>query len=230
MWLSETNHSPEEETSSRKFVITLSVPEGSEPIVRSCEIIGRGFRNRTSFADKTFLDELFIEEISKGLKECLANLGPETKVIAFQDFAVETPGLTLAGAHLMVTSDEAGCLHIIFRFRFFLGSLHLAFNKGYGFDEYLVDENSRLAALVISDLALPILNICEAAKSGMLQDAAPISSFGDSLAARAHEISFQIELLKRFVNTPESRVLSAANYALDIEEPEELRLTGSGFP
>lgn len=223
MWLSEVTHSQEEDTSSRKFVITLSVPKDSEPIVRSCEIIGRGFRNRTSFGDNALLDELFIKAISDGLKECLEGLGSETKVISFQDFAIETPGLTLAGAHLMVSSDEAGCLHIIFRFRFFLGSLHLAFNKGYGFDGVMVDENSRLAALVISDLALPILNICEAAKSGLLEGTAPLTTFGDSLAARAHEISFQIELLKRFVNTPESRVLSAANYTLDIDETEEMR-------
>ena len=224
MWLSDEHHSPEEDTSSRKFVITLSVEEGKAPVVRSCEIIGENFRNRTSFSGNAGVDDLFVEAISEGLKECLADLGPETQVISFKDFAIETPGLTLSGAHMMVTSDETGCLHVIFRFRFFLGSLHLAFNKGYGFDTVMADENSRLAALVISDLALPILNICEAAKSGLLDNHAPLTSFGDSLAARAHEISFQIELLKRFVNTPDSRVMSAANSSMGIDDRDEMRI------
>lgn len=213
----------ETDSSSRKFVVTLNVPEGSEAQVRSSELIGHGYRNRTSFGDNARLYDVFVKSIADGLMECLANIGQETEVISFQDLLIQAPGLTLSGAHMMVAKNDNGSMHIIFRFRFFLGNLSRAFNKDFGFHDGLDDENSRLAALVISDLALPILNICEAAKTGLLGADVALSSFGDQLAERADEISFQIELVKRFINEPEMTLFSAGKSELEMKNREKIR-------
>lgn len=223
MWLSEGSLGIDEGPSSRKFVVNLIVNEGRNPAVRSCELIGKGFRNRTSFGADTDVEAVFVKEVAEGLKECLESVGHETKVVSFHDFSIETNGLMLSGAHMMVNCDDSGELHIILRFRYFLGSLQLAFNKNVGFDDGINDENSRLAALVIADLALPILNVCEAAKSGLLGDDPRFTTFGSSLASRAEEISFQIELLKRFVAKPDMATLPANDPGFGLEEPRKVR-------
>ena len=114
-------------------------------------------------------------------------------------------------------------MHIIVRFRFLLGALQLAFNKDVGFDDGVNDENSRLAALVIADLALPILNICEAAKAGLFAHDPRFTKFGSSLASRAEEISFQIELLKRFVAKPDMTKLPANSPVYGFAEPRNVK-------
>lgn len=102
MWLSEGSLGVDEGPSSRKFVINLTMKDDHGPMVRSCELIGKGFRNRTSFGKETALDSVFVKEVANGLRECLEDIGHETKVISFHDFSIETPGLVLSGAHMMV--------------------------------------------------------------------------------------------------------------------------------
>ncbi len=213
--------------STRKFVVNLTILDGNDPEVRSCEIIGHNYRNRTSFGDHTRLDDVFVEAVSSGLSRCLSKMSNDTEVIALPDFVIETPGLTLAGAHMMVSKSDDGTLHIIFRFRFFLGGINRAFNRNIGFDGDIGDESSRLSALVLADLALPLLNFCEAAKAGMMTQEAPIFGFVDSLAERAHEISFQIELVKRFIEHPGASGLEIVDYPNAYESARRLGLLNS---
>ena len=215
----------EPDISSRKFVVTVNLPENGDAQVRSSELIGYGYRNRTSFSDDARLHDVFVKSVADGLMECLSNIGQETEVVAFKDMQIQAPGLTLSGAYMMVSQNDNGSMHVIFRFRFFLGSLNCAFKKDFGFDDGLNDESSRLAALVISDLALPILNICEAAKTGLLTADAALSSFGEQLAERADEISFQVELVKRFVNEPDKVLIAARKRELKLEPAEQFPLS-----
>lgn len=210
--------------SARKFVVNLTILDGNEPEVRSCEIIGRNYRNRTSFGDKTRLDDVFVKAVSDGLTKCLSKMSNDTEVVSLPDFVVETPGLTLAGAHMMVSKGDDGTLHIIFRFRFFLGGINRVFHRNIGFDGDISDENSRLSALVLADLALPILNFCEAAKAGMMTHEAPISGFVNKLAEQSHEISFQIELVKRFIEHPGVAGLEIVDYPNAYESARRLGL------
>lgn len=214
--------------SARKFVVNLTVLDGNDPEVRSCEIIGHNYRNRTSFGERTRLDDVFVAAIADGLSRCLDKMSNDTEVLALPDFVVETPGLTLAGAHMMVSKGDDGTLHIIFRFRFFLGGINRAFHRNIGFDGEISDENSRLSALVLADLALPILNFCEAAKAGMMTQEAPISGFVDKLVERSHEISFQIELVKRFIEHPATASLEIVDYPNAYESARRLGLLRAG--
>ena len=63
MWLSEGSLGIDEGPSSRKFVVNLIVNEGRNPAVRSCELIGKGFRNRTSFGADTDVEAVFVKEV-----------------------------------------------------------------------------------------------------------------------------------------------------------------------
>ncbi|WP_299848846.1 hypothetical protein [uncultured Roseovarius sp.] len=223
--MADCAYAKEPDVSSRKFVVTLNLPDGSDAQVRSSELIGQGYRNRTSFGGDARLYDVFVESIADAMMACLSNIGHETEVIAFQDLLIETPGLTLSGAHMMVSQNDNGSLHVIFRFSFFLGNLNRAFKKDIGFADGLLDESSRLASLVMSDLALPIINLCEAAKAGLLDADAALSTFGARLSERADEISFQIELVKRFVNEPDAALIAARSRTMKLETTEKLPLS-----
>ena len=182
-----------------KLAVNLIVtPEGAFD-VRSCEVIGDGYRNRTSFQKTAVIDEVFVDVVASALGACLRDLSLKTEVVSLPDFLIEAPGLTLAGAHILVSEHEGGQVSIIIRFKVFFGGFDALLNRNYGFlpgSEDLVD---RLASEVLFDITLPILNICSAADLDQLQDQRSLIDFLGKLVANTNELNFRSTLLRRFL-------------------------------
>lgn len=194
------------EGSSRKLIVNLVVRAGEEPMVRSCEILQKQFRNRTSFTSNVRLKDVFVETIADGLQSCIDRLSlEEAEVFALPHFKLDIPGLVLGNAQLMATKKNDGSVNIIFRFRFFFGGLAEAFKREVQFDDFVQDQNGFTSTKVLSDLAMPLLDLCIAAEAGLLEASENLGAFGRTLAERAHEVRFQIDLVQRYVDSIDRR-------------------------
>ena len=185
--------------SVRRFIVTLWAEPRERAYVRSCEIYGESFRNRTSFSKQTRLADVFCDPFARALEACLERLSMETQVLVLPGFVVELPGLTIRGAHVIATKVKEGQVNIIMRFGSFLGGINRAFRETLGFDNHSADEHEAIGARVLEDIASPLLDICNAAELGMSDSVEKLGAFGRRVCARSHEIRFRVELLKRFV-------------------------------
>ncbi|UWR22660.1 hypothetical protein [Sulfitobacter sp. S190] len=188
------------EAGQRRFVVNLFVKEGETAQVRSCEVQGDKFRNRTSFTGVCGLNDVFEEKVAEGLRQCMQKLSVETKVLSLPDYVIETRGLILAGAHMMSTYSMDGTIAVILRFKLMIGSVANAFVPALEIDPSTQDEQARLGTLVLSDISMPLLNLCSSMESGLTPDSFDTNALHRRLAERAHEIRFQIELVKRYVD------------------------------
>jgi hypothetical protein len=193
-----THASPSE--SIRRFIITMWAEPDQKAYVRSCEIYGSNFRNRTSFNKDTVLEHVFCLRFAAALKECLDQLSLDTQVLSLPSFLVELPGLTVRGAHVIATKVKDGPLNIIIRFGSFIGGINYAFRNSLGFDNALANEREALGTHILEDIASPLLDICNAAETGLSDAVDKLGAFGRHVCARSHEIRFRVELLKRFVS------------------------------
>lgn len=188
-----------EESPSRRFVVNLQVREKGSPQVRSCEVMGNSYRNRTTFQGRCGVDDVFEENVAKGLEECLKRLSLDAEVVSLPDFFIETPGLILAGAHIMSSIAPDGMVAIILRFQLMIGGVACAFKSDIGVEKPVLDPRERLATLILSDISLPLLDICAAAETDLMSDTETFNRFARELAERSHEIRFQVELVKRYI-------------------------------
>lgn len=185
--------------SVRRFIITMWAEPDQSAYVRSCEVYGANFRNRTSFNKDTGLEQVFCLRFAAALRECLEGLSMKSQVISLPSFLVELPGLTIRGAHVIATKVKDGPLNIIIRFGSFLGGINYAFRNSLGFDNSVSDEHEALGARILEDIASPLLDICNAAETGLSDAVEKLGAFGRGVCARSHEVRFRVELLKRFV-------------------------------
>ncbi|WP_260081103.1 hypothetical protein [Phaeobacter inhibens] len=184
----------------RRFIVNLMSEKGETPYVRSCEVVSSAFRNRTSFVNTMRLEEVFCASIAEGLNDCVNMLSGETQVISLPSLILEVPGLVLAGAHILTTVNDDGSQSIIIRFRISLGGIGYAFRPDVGFGAGLEDLTREVSAQVLTDLALPLLNVLSATEAGLVDAESAIGSLSQQLADRVHEIRFQIELVKRYTD------------------------------
>jgi hypothetical protein len=211
-----------------KLAINLLATAGGEFEVRSCEVLGSGYRNRTSFQRTASIDEVFVSAVALGLAECLAQLSRKKEVISLPEFKIEAPGLALGQAHILVSEREGEQISVIVRFQVFLGNL----------DSVLCEDLrplpnapvllDKLANEVLFDITLPILNICTALDLGQISQAKELSRFLESLAENAEGLKFRTTLLKRFLeDIAESRCaqpprfVMQAKYANDVVAHDE---------
>lgn len=176
----------------RRFIVNLMAEKGETPYVRSCEVVSSAFRNRTSFVNTMPLEEVFCDSIAEGLNDCVNMLSGETQVISLPSLILEVPGLVLAGAHILTTVNDDGSQSIIIRFRISLGGIGYAFRPDVGFGAGLEDLTREVSAQVLTDLALPLLNVLSATEAGLVDAESAIGSLSQQLADRVHEIRFQI--------------------------------------
>lgn len=188
-----------EESPSRRFVVNLQVREKEAPQVRSCEVVSRTYRNRTTFQGVCDVEDVFEENVANGLRECLNKLSLDAEVVSLPDFFIETPGLILAGAHMMSSIAPDGMVAIILRFQLMIGGVACAFKSDIGVEKPLLNSKERIATLILSDISLPLLDICAAAETDLMSDANRLNNFAKKLAERSHEIRFQVELVKRYI-------------------------------
>ncbi len=188
------------EDGQRRFVVNIFAPEGKPVLVRSCEVQAARFRNRTSFTGTCGVEEVFEEKVAEGLRDCLARMTTDTKVLAMPEYVIETNGLILAGVHMMTTKAPDGMVSVILRFKLLIGGIQNAFHPDLKMDNPLADHQERLATLVLADIGLPLLNLCSTADEQLLSSAKLDQAFSRRIADRSHEIRFQIELVKRYVD------------------------------
>ncbi|MFV1497896.1 hypothetical protein VWY34_14525 [Phaeobacter sp. JH20_02] len=209
----------------RRFIVNLMAQKGQLPFVRSCEVVSPTFRNRTSFVKSLALEDVFCDSIAEGLNDCVKMLSGDTQVISLPSLILEVPGLVLAGAHILTTVDDDGSQSIIIRFRISLGGIGYAFRPDVGFGAGLEDLTREVSAQVLTDLALPLLNVLSATEAGLVDAETAIGSLSRQLADRVHEIRFQIELVKRYTDGLERQRNSCT---APEPAPKQLRQLSSG--
>ncbi|MFK7882232.1 hypothetical protein [Roseobacter sp.] len=180
----------------RVLTLNLSLAENNEITLRSCEVLGRGFRNRVSFQERSKIDDILVARLAHSVRKCIATIPDGTHVLAMPEFLVELPGLVLSGVHVLIMKLKGGVRNAIFRIKDFMGALNNAFHQDIGFQEPYSNHAERLATNVLADICLPLLNMCREMEYAQIdtQDHLP-SGFAD----RAKEFEFQTELLKRFI-------------------------------
>jgi hypothetical protein len=182
--------------SDRTITLSLTLHSPEHVSLRSCEVLGRNFRNRISFNDSAPVEEVLVARLARAIKACLASLPEGAHVLALPEFLVELPGLALSGLHVMVMEAKDGIRNAIFRFKEFMGAVNKAFRTDIGFQEACASHSEKLAVNVLADVCLPILNLCRSFEE---------MNFGHdrrkalNIADRAREFEFQTELLKRFI-------------------------------
>lgn len=184
------------ELSERTLTLNLILKGGKEISLRSCEVIGRGFRHRTSFQHVTAISDVLVADLVKAIEDAVASIPDAAHVLALPEFLVELPGLALSGAHVMIMEIKDGCRNAIFRFKEFMGGVNNAFLEELGFSEPYASHAEKLATNVLADICLPLLNLCrqlEFTHVGVTGGMPP------GLSDRVQEFEFQTELLKRFV-------------------------------
>ena len=199
MELQPSEFDAKEDVPHRRFVVNLQVRENEPPQVRSCEVVGENYRNRTTFQGSCAFDDVFEERVAEGLRHCLKSLSLDTEVLSLPEFFIETPGLILGGAQVMSSIAPDGMVAIILRFQLMIGGVAYAFKTDVGVEHPIVDQRERLATLVLSDISLPLLDICAAAEADMLSDRESFGAFARQIAERSREIRFQVELVKRYL-------------------------------
>lgn len=208
--------------SDRMLTLNLILKSNDVVSVRSCEVLGKGFRNRLSFNDHSQMEDVLVQELSISIRDCLEGLPEGAHVLSLPEFLVELPGLALRGLHVMIMEAKEGIRNAILRFREFIGAANSAFQHDMGFDIPLADHGEKLALNVLEDICLPILNLCHV----LDEDArAHGHSFPSHLCDRAREFQFQTELLKRFIANARMEASPTPRYGLEAQLAQlQLRL------
>ena len=197
----------------------LTTPEGGFE-VRSCEVIGSGYRNRTSFQQAASIDEVFVAAVAAGLGQCLARLSLEKEVVSLPEFKIQAPGLALGGAHILVSEEQGSIISIIIRFKVFLGNLDAVFCENLRPYPSAPAHLDKLASEVLFDITLPILNICSASELGQLSHTEVLANFLDNLSESAEDLKFRGALLRRYIEDLAEGRQSPAPY-LARQAPED---------
>lgn len=196
-------------TTENRLLVTLYTDQGggdpqdlSDISVRSCELLGRGFKSRTSFNKNNGIDDVFHPDLATAITEQLKKVRDEV-VLSVPDFTISIPGLFLEGLQVLISSAEEATRQIVCRFKRVFGDLNAGFSKSLGLHVQLADEREQIATDTLADIALPILDICNFFSS--VEDTGPATQkdriVSERIKERSHEIRFSLELLKRFIDT-----------------------------
>ena len=106
--------------SDRTLTINLILKAPRIITVRSCEVLGRGFRNRLSFQGESDLDKVLHARLAQSIRECLRSVPDGAQVLSMPEFLLELPGLALYGAQVLIMDARNGIRTAILRFTEFL--------------------------------------------------------------------------------------------------------------
>lgn len=205
----QKNASIGSELSDRTLTMNLIWRGENELLIRSCDILGRGFRSRFSFTDNRLVEEVLMPGLAQSITGNLQSVPDGAQVISLPDFLLELSGIVLSGLHIMVSEACGDARSIILRFKHFFGSVSKAFRVDLGIETALVPHGHKLAMNVLEDICLPILNLCHT-----LDDLARAQGqvVNPKLLSLTQEFYFQTELLKRFItNSPEASLISVSD-------------------
>ena len=182
--------------SDRTMTLNLVLQAPDTVIVRSSEILGRGYRHRLSFHTDRQIKDVLAETLADAILVSLRSVPSGAYVLSRPEFFVELPGLFVRGVHIMVTEAKDGVRSAILRFKEAVGAVNRAFLKNVGFDEGFATHSEKLAMNVLADICIPLLNLCESLDEQCRSTGNPVPSL---VLDRARELHFQTELLKRFI-------------------------------
>ena len=204
-----------------RFVINLKIPKGGPVQVRSCEVIGTQYRNRFTFPSRVTISDVFVDPVVRGVTTGLASLSNTTEVMSLPSLILEMPGLTLAKVHLVTSLADDGQLDVILRFKMVLGSVSRAFKTELGIEDAVPDYSAHMSAMVLTDIVMPLLDLCSVAEAEGRSDDATFDKFMDTLADRSREVRFQAELIKRFVGAASKPAAQTMRISTD-QPPQRL--------
>lgn len=193
----------------RRFNVNLVMSEGTGTVqVRSCEITDNALRNRTSFSEFCDLHSVFVSRFADFLETCLASLSGDKEAFVLPTTVIELPGLSLARLQIMVSAMADGCKSIRLGFQTVIGGINNVFQPNVRFNTTVGDQNAQMSAKVLSDIAMPLLNLLSVKDSAAAKADGMMDVFLRKIADRSDELIFQIELLKRFVSQQEAQDLA----------------------
>ena len=183
---------------SRKLVLRLDRSEDGTVSVLSCEVFGSGFINRTLFNGGSDLGNILVDDLVDAITGQIETVGPKHQVFSVPDFLVELPGVTLAKLHLVVAEARNGVQRIILRFQTFMGSLGRVLKANIGFEPTPAATSEVVSLAVLYEIAMPLLSLCNFNDIDACSDRERLAIAHQNLSERAEEITFYVELLKRF--------------------------------
>lgn len=181
----------------RKLIVNIKVSPDGVPLVSSCELVGKDYRNRTSFARLQPIDAVFRTVVADGVRSCVAALDKKTCVVALPNFALEEQGVILSRAQVVATETLDGGSSVILRFTSFVGSLAKVFNPHIDLVSGLEDATLNIADQIMFDLSMPLLNFLSLDEIGGVLQESDAERLLAQLMEQSHALRFQIELIKR---------------------------------
>ena len=183
---------------ARRIVFKLERNEEGKVNVAACEILNKNFTNRTLFHGSSDIWEVLVDDLAAALVRLTDDLDENHSVVSLPDVCIELPGLTLSGLHVIVSDISNGTQKIMVRFQVFLGSLGAILRSKVGFSVPSPATHERVALDVLTDLALPLLDLARLSEDDFVGHEVAVYERQKKLAERASEITFYVELLKRF--------------------------------
>jgi hypothetical protein len=183
---------------NRKLVLRLDRDEDGRVSVLSCEVFGSGLVNRTLFNGSTDLKDVIVDDLANAVRDQIMAVGAKHQVLSLPEFLIELPGLTLSTLHLIAAEMRNGVQRFILRFQTFLGSLGRVLKANIGFEPAPASNSDVVSLAVLYDIATPLLNLCNFKDIDARSDRERLEIAHRTLSERADEITFYVELLKRF--------------------------------
>jgi len=201
------------EDAGRRLVINMTMQEDRSVEVRACEILCQGFRHRTSFQETLTTTDVFAKGFANVLDDLIGRLSGNTEIISLPTFCVQNEEVTVAGAQLISKAVDGEGVHIILRFKVFMGPLDGILQIPLQASDGTRAMSAHLAANVLSDIALPLLNLSEFMRDAESHDPKVVADLAKRMSERIPDLVFQIELLKRFSIQVDGQMLPS-----DLEE------------
>lgn len=183
----------------RKLVVSIVMEPDGTPLLTACEVLGKSYRNQTSWPQPRRLEEVMQPQMADTLRYCLAKLSGRAQDLALPSLLHEQPGLLLSHAHLSATEQDTGALAIMLRFKTFLGSLSQVFLPHVDLVCGLQDGTLDIADRIMMDISMPLLNFLSLDEAGGALSKQDAERMVAHLTDQSHALRFQIELIKRHV-------------------------------
>lgn len=192
-----------EQAEADTFVIHLTREAESAAQVTSIELFNADMRNRYSFKTSRQLDEVFAAPLSVSIRQALARLKSDERVVALPEFEVSFPGLVLSGLRILRNCTENGLETIMLRFRTYVGAIKTAFRFDSSFGVNSASVRERIAVEVLRDILTPLIdmiNLNQPEYASVVENhSSVLQSRLDHIGRRQEELNFYSGLLQRYV-------------------------------
>lgn len=182
----------------RRLVFKLTRDVSGDLTVLACEVLGSSFTNRTLFHKSSKPKDVFTEDLAKDICEIVRTIGTGHQVVSRPEYVIERRGLTLSVLHVIAAEMRDGVQQLIVRFKTFIGSIGHVLAPKIGFEPTLANTQERVALDVLSEIAMPIMDLCTYSMLSSEQHNPQIAKVHSNLQEKARDLAINIELLKRF--------------------------------